>query len=96
MNRRSFLSSLGIATASLYLRFAPTSITAIEAASQPAAPVAAIIDDAFRTYGRHVRHKGRVLTHAQMFEINRLKTASERDAYLRDCPSFEDGKLIST
>lgn len=28
MNRRSFLQSLGIATATLYLRFAPASVTA--------------------------------------------------------------------
>lgn len=94
MNRRSFFRSLGIATAALYLRIAPSVCKGLEAAKPIDAPQTAVYDDSFHLEGGFVHHKGAVLTHEQMFEINRIKTAPERAAYLKNCPKFDDGKLV--
>lgn len=65
MNRRSFLRSLGLATAALYLRFSPSTAKAIPASlPQTPQPVETVHDDCVRWNwaGGGYCYKGEVLT----------------------------------
>lgn len=69
MNRRSFLSSLSIATAALYLRIMPHISKAAEVAHDVAEEVQTVADNFYVLSDRDCMYQGRMMSTAAAYNI---------------------------